>query len=342
VKFATIPDMIESHKHETFGSSDVMAEQKVFEKLSSDTEKERINPKDFRGIKIKTQNGSVLLFTDEEIDRDIAAVETQTSRHATEAVSLTNEQREIAVHANFVESVIPAAVRDFEWLGKKVKTILPSAYDDIFNSTDLIIQMFPKEVAETLEDMRCIGFSIDLTISKAEAREKFGKTLSDLAVKGLPKVKYFKSDVLVKDGDEVINREVKLKNLKMPKIIVSCNGDVLEDAKEKFMSWADDESEENKSALTNCRLRYVVIQEIFMQLSFITSLAKEANFQDVHSVYEKSLDVFTKLMAEEGITTENIGEKSGVDSSFVKEFSKTMSIKQAAQALAHLRTAGQR
>ncbi len=329
----------EANLHRRLGSSDADQLQKCVEKMKAQSGDNRINPVDFRGIKVMTTGGEISLFRDEEIVGDIKAVQKAEADFARKASNFGDKEVENFLKADFVENIIPAGIKDFNWLGEKVKTILPSTYDDIFNHVDLILQMLPKEVAEKPEDLKCVGFSVDLTVSPAEAREKFGNLMMSLARDGQSRVKYFKTEMKTTEGE----KEIKLRNFKLPRVIVSCSGEVLNEIQEEFMRLTDDENDESaKEKIKDCRLKYVVIQEIFIQLKLISLIFGKDGIMDISISYGRALTAFTKLMAEQGITPENIGQKTGSNNGSISQIVGNDKIDQFAQIIKGWMTGGNR
>ncbi len=301
------------------GSKEIDLEDIIsaIEKMEGLPENQRINPEDFKNVKKLVAGKETDLFSLSEIEVDQNKVEEKRARILSQRENLPGGQKNANAVANFVEVAVPEAIRKLGWLGDKIKVIRPSLYDDYFRGIDNVIQMLPEEVIEGEEDLRCIGFSIDFTISEDEAKNKVFGIMLEIARGGIPSIKYFSADIMTKDGP----KSLMLKEFKIPKIVMSCPHKILSKSEEDLLSFEnnpDDAGAKNKAEETP--LRYYFIRESLSQLRFLTDLAGRMGNKEAKGVYQKSLDSFMKILEDMGIDEDTLNKKIGKISGLINKF----------------------
>ncbi len=213
--------------------------------------------------------------------------------------------------ANYVEIAVPEAIRQLGWLGDNVKVIRTSEYDDLFNGVDSVVQMVPKSIVENVTDLKTIGFSIDFTISPEGAGIKAFNLAVSIAEGKIPLVKYFSTDIMTKEG---ITKNVKIRDFKIPKIIMSCSNQVLRRSQADLLKFEENPGDaEAKENAQDTVLRYHFIRQTLKQLEFFIGVAKEFGNTGAESLYQGSLESFKGIIAGLGITNEVLNEKlSGI------------------------------
>lgn len=276
--------------------------EQLIVKIESEPGNSRIDPRDF-----------IDLFDDpNEIENDIASSERLLKLYKDNAELLGEREKVMTVDANFVETMVPEAIKRIGWLGR-VKVIRPSLYDDFVRHIDTIVQIQEKEIAETVEDLRCLGFSIDFTISPTEAKENVLKIAEEIKRGFCPSAKYFKTEFKTKRGVEVI----KLKNFKMPRIVIACDKEMMEDTKDKFIEYIHSpDDNKKKQEVQNCNMKYLFIHEAMVQLEYFGKIASLAGNEVVASKHVEVLASLKRIIAEQGINNNNLISKTWNDRAF--------------------------
>lgn len=173
-------------------SSDIIEVGKELGERLEQIRQSRIRPETFRGTG---------LFTDEEIDSDLALVERKEEEFRKQSESQIPEQAVIRKNADILEVMLPMVVQDFNWLGENTNLIYTSRYDDIARGID--------SVAELIDPTRTqnVGMEIDFTSSEEEMKEKIKRIGSRIESGQISSVKYFDSP-----------QTGKKKEMEMPKI----------------------------------------------------------------------------------------------------------------------------
>jgi hypothetical protein len=280
-------------------------------------ENKRIDPNYFRNVKKIINGKEVNVFPIKMIKEDLDAVEEKRKMILTKKQNLTNEEINANIIANFVETSIPEAIKKLDWLGNKIKVIRPSLYDDYFRGIDNIIQILPDKIIEDKKDLKCIGFSIDFTISDMAAEEKVFEAALAIAKGKVPSIKYFNTDIMTKHGSE----NIKIKDFQIPRIIISCPNKILEESQEDLLNFEkkpeDLETRENAQDTT---LRYYFIRECLTQLKFFAEVAKRVKNTVAYDVYMNSLESFKKILDELGIDEKLLNKKIGKISGLISAF----------------------
>ena len=257
------------------------------------------------------------LFTKEHIDHDIEDEESDTKEFTEQKKRLSPHQRERMKIAEFVEVSIPEAIKNLGWLGEKVKVIRPSKWDDYKRGIDNVIQMLPEEVVEDEKDLKCIGFSIDFTISEKSTIDKAFEVSLAIARGKVPSMQYFSTSIKTKDGE----KDIKIRDFKIPRIIMSCPDEILNKSKNDLLNYEknpDDEKSVEKAK--DSALRYHFIRETLSQLEFFANLSDEVKNEAAGKIYRDSLEQFTKIIDEQGIDDEMIKEKTGRSKGLISAF----------------------
>jgi len=289
-------------------------------KIESSKGNGRINPENFRGHSH---------YTEEEIQSDIEKVRVKQNR----TKSNTPAEMQFLSVAKFVEAGIIEAIKDAKWFGDSVKCIRPALYDDFFNGIDSILE-FTESPEQSNGRPKCTGLSIDFTTSHEEAGRKFMDTILRLLEKGPSKIKYFETT----DSNGNV---LRLKNLKLPRIIVECSGELLMDTEEILLAYEElNHDSTSLKRVENCRFRFVMIKEILMQLRFIADIFAKLEIPDVYRLYQQSLEHFERALQESHINSEDLDRLSGNHITFVDKLSKTTNSDQLILILNHMKTHG--
>lgn len=296
--------------------SDADGLRQFIDEIESDPDNYRIDPLDFVGLKAYFGGQETVLFSREEVEADLARVEEKKQSILREKEKLSEEQLEKRITAEFVETMIPVAIKEMGWIGDRVRVIHPTLFDDFFRGVDMAVQINPEKEIRSEREMRCLGFSVDFTISRDEAKKKFFGELLAIARGELPEMKYFSTKFETSLG----TREIKLKSFKIPKIILTCNGAPLDDAKEDFMAYEDDPDNSTvKERVNNNPLRYFFIKETLRQLEIFVKIADKLGNERVGDFYYKSLTAFRDMISDLGFTQAFLDEKTKLLPSLVEK-----------------------
>jgi len=277
------------------------------DQIESNPDNKRIDPSEFIGLTTNYGGQKVVLFTEEVVKNDLLAVEQKLTQIKKSMAELSDSQREANITADFVETMIPQAIKELGWLGDQVKVIHPSLYDDFFRGIDMAIQILPDKEIVDERDMRCLGFSIDFTISRKEAETKFFNEMISIVLGRIPAMKYFATKFRTKEGE----KEIKLKDFKIPRVIMTCTGQALEEAKEDFLKFEDDNKNQAViERVSNNPLRFHFINETLSQLRFFTVLAEKVGNFRARDIYENSLRAFEVAVSEIGFDSNTVIEKT--------------------------------
>jgi hypothetical protein len=302
----------------TEGVGDMQDLRRFIEEVESNPEYRRIDPADFIGVTHSFKGRDEVLFPEGEIKDDISRVDVKMSDIRRKMGDVDGHQKESDMAADFVETMIPQAIRELGWMGDSVRVINPSLYDDLYRGIDMAVQMMPDKVVEDERFVRCMGFSVDFTISHLEAKKKIFDEMVQIAQGKIPSMKYFMAKILTKAGP----KEIKLKNFKMPKIIISCTGEVLEEAKEDFLAYEGDKDDlEVKEKASKNPLRYHFIREALAQMRFFIKLAGKVDNPRAREVYSANLVAFESAIKDQEIDEGELEQKlKNIPSLIGKEF----------------------
>ena len=290
--------MEKAYKKELAGTSEIGKLADIIEQIESKPENLSINPRDFNGVSF---------FTQDEIERDLYLVEEKRNK-IQKNQDKSEEMTNALITANFVEAMVPEAIRSLEWLGNKVRVIKPSLYDDYYRGIDNVLQILPEDVIENEKWIRCIGFSMDFTISKEDAEKKAFDLMIALTKGVVPSMKYFKTDVVTTHGP----MEIKLKNFKLPRIIMFCPKEIMNESKEQLLNYqTNTDSTDARETAKDCDLKYHFIRESISQLEFFAKLSGIVGNDTAQKVYSDSLISFRQILLEQGITDEIVSNRAG-------------------------------
>jgi hypothetical protein len=289
---------------------DLKEVRSIIEKRESLPENKRIDPNDFRNsyIKLNVNGKEIDAFPLNMIKGDLEDVERMKKEIIDQKSQLSEFQINANTVANFVEMAVPEAIKNLGWLGEDVKVIRPSLYDDYFNGVDNIIQMSSNEILESGEKGKYIGLSIDFTISEDQSMGKVWDNALLIAQGKMSQVKYFSTDIKTKHGIE----NVKIRDLQLPKIIMSCPHKILSKSQEDLLNFEKDSSDnDTREKAKDTVLKYHFIKETISQLKFFAEIAKRFKNINAENSYNTSLNDFIELIREQGITDEILDEKVG-------------------------------
>jgi len=264
----------------------------------------RIDPNNFRGV-TTIVDGRRALFDSRVIKEDLDQVEKKKKWIEENESKLSGEERLNKAVALFVESAIPSCIRKFNWLGN-VRVIRPSLYDDYFNGIDCAIQIFPEEIVESDIDIRCMGFSIDFTISEKAKEKKLYDIINTIADGKTPSMKYFETEIRKKDGLQ----EIKRREFLVPKVVITCSKKWLDES----LGYLDGHFKDLDNLIfqekvRNMALKYLVIRDSIIQLELFAVVAEIEGNSFAQKAYLNSLSAFKKILNELKINREDLDKR---------------------------------
>ena len=282
---------------------DLSAVMSIIKSVKDHPSNDRIDPNDFRNATtLDDEHVSVNV-----IKKDLEEVERKKNKIAELSENLDPNQARANLIANFVEIAIPESIKNLGWLGTNVRIINPSLYDDYERGVDSILQMYPNEIIKSRKDLRILGFSIDFTISETQYEKKFFNNGLAIAEGKIPQIRYFSADVMTESG----NRNVKIIDLPIPKIIISCpQNELLAEAQEHLFEYSKSPKDEDKKrAAQGTTLKYYFIRESLAQLRCFKDLSEKFENYEAEELYSKALDSFIAILKENGIDDEVLEQK---------------------------------
>ncbi len=289
----------------------------AIEKIVNSPENKRIDLNYFRDVKKIIDGKEIYVFPVEMLKADIKEVGDKTRWIKKQKAQLSDKERNANAVAEFVEVAIPETIRKLKWLGDKIKVIRPSLYDDYFNGIDNVIQMLPDEIVENENDIKCIGFSIDFTISDEQAEKKMIDAILDIVSGKVPLMKYFNTDIKTKHG----YKNIKIRDFQIPKIIMSCPHKILSESQDDLLNFEKNPNDiDIKNKAENTSLRYYFIRETLSQLKFFSALAEKVGNIAAKILYENALHSFEEMIENQGINESVLDKKVGKISGTVGKF----------------------
>lgn len=280
----------------------------AIDRIENLPENKRIDPNFFRNVFKIVDGKEVKEFPVKMIMGDLEEVEKIRASILNRRKDLSEDQIKANVISNFVEAMVPEAIKKLGWLGEKIKSIRPSLYDDYCRGIDNILQILPDEVVESEKDIKCIGISIDFTISEGEANKKMGEALAKIAEGKVPLVKYFNTNIITKDGKQ----NVKIRDFPMPRIIITCPRKIILESQDDLLNFSNNPDDtEAKEKAKETKLKYYFIRECLTQLEFFVDVAKRLGKTNAEQVYLNSLGLFKDILDEQGIDKKLLDKKNG-------------------------------
>lgn len=290
------------------GELDLQEVISLIENIEKLPENERIDPNFFRNVKKVVDGKEINEFPIKMIMEDLKKVEEKKEMILHQKQNLTEAEINANTVASFVETAVPEAIKKLGWLGDKIKVIRPSLYDDYFRGIDNIIQILPDEVVEDEKDIKCMGFSIDFTISDDAAKKKVFEAALAIAKGKVPSIKYFNTNIITKKGKQ----NVKIRDFPIPKIIISCPHKILEESQEDLLNFEKNPNDvDAKERAEDTKLKYYFIRECLTQLEFFAEVAKKFANINAEKVYLSSLESLRNIMDEQGIDDKLLDKKNG-------------------------------
>lgn len=238
-----------------------------------------INPNDFTKI-----------YTEDEIARDIGAVERKEAKFILDA----NKK-----YAEVLEAIMCYQIGHGDWFGENVSAIKSSKYDDYFNGSDLIL-----ELTNLNEQLSHLSLSVDVTFGTATEEEKFKNIKENIDRESLGEIKYFH---LGKEGPQK-------KLTQVPQVVIGVEKSRIV---ELAGLWSDNSTtatlrDRNEESLKNHPIQNVILSEMIYQLTVFRNYAENTGKKSLLPHYDKNLLILEDIRREKGVVSTGDLRNDGV------------------------------
>ena len=235
-------------------------------------------------------------------------------RYVRERKQQFQEQRsESTKRAQTLEAIMAEQIELSDWFGPETLTIIPAEYDDLHNGIDMLVE-FTQELEES-GDFEYLALGVDIT-SSVHSLDKKLAIIKDGVLKGtLAQMTYFDSER---------NQKAKGLRFNIPKVIIGIERQAIQELSELWLEAhqakinSHDQSlspESRKSqkerargalrALAEHRVRYLILEEIKLQLETYLDFAKKLDKTKVVAQLESSVEIVNRLLKQKVVSPED-------------------------------------
>lgn len=235
-------------------------------------------------------------------------------RYVKERKQLFREQEfESTRKAQTLEAIMAEQIELNDWFGSDALTIIPAEYDDLHNGIDMLVE-FAQEPEES-ENFEYLALGVDITSSAYNLDKKLD-IIKDGILKGtLSQMDYFYSER---------DKDAKPLKFNIPKVVIGIERQAIQELSELWIGAhqakisANDQSlssESRKSqkerarkalnALAEHRVRYLILEEIKLQIETYLVFARRLNKTNVITQLESSLAIIDNLLEQKDISPED-------------------------------------
>ncbi len=175
------------------------------------------------------------------------------------------EPDEAKKNATIFEAIVHEQIELNEWLGSNVRTVRPSAYDDIKNGVDSIV-----EIKQKARDPQHLALAIDVTFSP-DIEDKFRRIENSILSGELGYIRYFKSGRF----------RGELKHV--PMVVVGADMETVRQLSELWLA-------KKNAQLGRHPIREVFVEEIINQLEVFAEFAHATDKPEAEAVYTQALE----------------------------------------------------
>lgn len=178
------------------------------------------------------------------------------------------------------EGILLAQIQENELLGKNVKIIIPTRYDDVMNGVDAVI--------EVEDDARYshLALGVDVASGRTSTHKKIEKVINEIRNGELAKMRYFQSKALGFRGQKDDIRRV----------IISADRDV---AAENVDMWLHErKTGNNGDEYFQQRMRIQIFMELMLQLRSFALYAKRCEQTKIAQGYVSDFKFMKKTVAQ--------------------------------------------
>ena len=223
------------------------------------------------------------------------------------------QESESTKKAQILEVIMAEQIELSDWFGSDTLTIIPAEYDDLHHGIDMLVE-FTQEPEES-GDLEYLVLGVDVTSSAYNLDKKLAIIKDGIQKETLAQMTYFDSE-----------RNKKAKGLKfnIPKVVIGIERKAIQELSELWLEVhqakinSNDQSlspESRKSqkerarsalrALAEHRVRYLILEEIKLQLETYLSFARKLDKTNVITQLELILAIVDSLLEQKKISGED-------------------------------------
>ena len=213
----------------------------------------------------------IQLYGEENVTRDLAFAEKREKGFVRDANK---------VYAEVLEAVLYDQIELADWFGPKARTTKTSAFDDIVNGSDLILEL--EELNQTISHL---SLSVDVTFGTTTEDKKFSAIKEKIDAGTLGGIKYFHSE---KGG---FRGELS----KVPQVVIGIEKDVVIQLAGLWMGEHGRNKEGNAKLAVHPAQR-IILTEILLQLRAFKNYTVETKKDSLTPIYQKNITVLEDIM----------------------------------------------
>ncbi len=218
-------------------------------------------------------------------EKDQAYVERLRQQFKLNAERGTPEQKEADKIGKIFEAIIFEQIEQSNWLGESATTIQPADFDDFVHGVDCVV-----EIEESPTATSHLALAMDVTIS-GRFGDKFAHIKKSIDAGELTRIKYFATDVGNFKGEKTL----------IPHVVIAVDRKTLYSM---IKAWVNKDHE----ALAEHPAQVKILEEIRLQLKAFAKYAESVNKPKLVEVYQHSLAIVERIIADKGISEEQIRE----------------------------------
>lgn len=231
--------------------------------------RQEIRPEDFKG-----------LYDPQMIAADVAYVEKMKKEFG--------EPDEAKKNATIFEAIVHEQIELNEWLGPEARTVRPSAYDDIKNGVDSII-----EIEQKAKSPQHLALGIDVTFSP-DIENKFQRIEDSIRSGELGYIRYFKSGRF----------RGELKHV--PMVVVGADMETVRGLSELWLS-------RKNAQLGRHPMQEIFVEEITNQLTAFAAFARAVGKPEAEAVYLQALEIVREGVRNREPDSREIKTEAGIE-----------------------------
>ena len=215
------------------------------------------------------------------------------------------QESELIKRAQTLEAIMAEQIELSDWLGSDVLTIIPAEYDDLHNGIDMLIE-FTQE-SEEPKDFEHLTLGVDVTSSAYNLNKKLGIIKDGIQKGTLSQMTYFDSER---------NKRAKGLKFNIPKVVIGIERQAIQElsglwleahqakinSNDQSLSPESQKSQKERAkhalrALAEHRVKYLILEEIKMQLNVFLRFAKEKGQDEVANKFQSTLDLINSILS---------------------------------------------
>jgi hypothetical protein len=184
--------------------------------------------------------------------------------------------------ATILEAILVEGIAKYDWLGKKIKILPPSKFDELCRGVDAIV-----ELAQDDEVNEFLALGIDVSYRAVEGdlfEEKIERLLKDIDEQHLTQLKYFKD-----------NQGNAMEGMYVPKVVVSVDGKTAENL---VSLWERRKTDEGKTEFKNATIAVDIIGQIAEQCKLFAAYARTKGVEEIATKYDEAFELLLKISEE--------------------------------------------